>query len=347
VNPRIGVIFSQLRSTLQFSDSPILHTSLYMPKTILVTGSAGFIGFHISKALLERGDNVIGIDNFNTYYNPQLKEDRNNALNKYRGYKLYRADIKDKHIIDQIFRNEPIDVICHLAAQAGARYSIEHPGEYIQSNVEGTVNIFEAARTHKVQDIIFASSSSVYGNNPVPWSESQEVNMPINPYGATKRASELLAYTYHHLYGLNMTMLRFFTVYGPWGRPDMAYFKWANAIAKDQPIDVYNNGKMKRDFTYVEDIVQGALAAIDNPKPYEIYNLGNHRAEEIGAMIKLIEQNLGKEAKKNLLPMQPGDFLENFADISKAKKDLGFEPKTSLEHGIKKFVEWYKDYYKI
>lgn len=315
-------------------------------KNILVTGSAGFIGFHVAKTLLERGDNVIGIDNFNTFYNPQLKEDRNNILNKYRAYKLYRADIKDKNIIAQIFRNEPIDVVCHLAAQAGARYSIEHPGEYIQSNIEGTVNIFEAARTHDARDIIFASSSSVYGNNPVPWSESQEVNKQINPYGASKRASELLGYTYHHLYGLNMTILRYFTVYGPWGRPDMAYFKFADKIVKGEPIDVYNNGKMKRDFTYIDDIISGTLAAIDNPKAYEIYNLGNHQSEELGRFVSLIEKYLGRQAKINYLPLQPGDFLENFADIAKAKKDLGFAPKTSLEEGIKKFVAWYKDYYK-
>lgn len=318
-----------------------------MPKTILVTGSAGFIGFHISKALLERGDSVVGIDNFNNYYNPQLKEDRNNILSKHSNYKLHRADIRDKNIINQIFRNEPIDIICHLAAQAGARYSIEHPGEYVQSNIEGAVNIFEAARIHKTQDIIFASSSSVYGNNPVPWSESQEVNMPINPYGASKRSTELLGYTYHHLYGLKMTILRYFTVYGPWGRPDMAYFKFADKISAGEPIDVYNQGKMKRDFTYIDDIVAGTLTAIDNPKAYEIYNLGNHRSEELGKFIALIEQNLGKIARKNFLPLQPGDFLENFADINRARRDLNFEPKTSLDEGLKKFVEWYKDYYKL
>lgn len=318
-----------------------------MSKTILVTGSAGFIGMHVARALLERGDTVIGIDNFNSYYNPQLKEDRNNILNKYRNYKLYRADIRDKNIINQIFKNEAIDIVCHLAAQAGARYSIEYPGEYMQSNIEGTVNIFEAARTHQTKDIIFASSSSVYGNNPVPWSENQAVDMPINPYGASKRATELLAHTYHHLYGLNMTMLRYFTVYGPWGRPDMAYFKFADKIAKGEPIDVYNNGEMKRDFTYVDDIVAGTLSAIDNPKAYEIYNLGNHHSEALGKFIQLIEQNLGKEAKKNYLPLQPGDFLENFADIEKARHDLGFEPETTLEEGIKKFVEWYREYYKI
>jgi len=318
-----------------------------MPKTILVTGSAGFIGFHVSKALLDRDDIVIGIDNFNDYYDPKLKEARNAILEKNKNYKLYRADICDKDKLDKIFSSKKIDVICHLAAQAGVRYSLEHPGEYVQTNIEGTVNIFESARLNNIKDIIFASSSSVYGNNPVPWSEDQEVNKPINPYGASKRATELLAYSYNHLYGLNMTMLRFFSVYGPWGRPDMAYFKFADKITKDEPIDVYNNGKLKRDFTYIDDIVKGVISAIDNPKKYEIYNLGNSHPEKLGKFIKIIENNLGKKAQKNHLPMQEGDFLENFANTEKARKDFGFEPKTSIEEGLKKFVEWYKGYYKI
>lgn len=321
-----------------------------MPKTILVTGSAGFIGFHVSKALLERGDTVIGIDNFNRYYDPQLKLDRNEILKKFPNYTLASKvvkDITDQEGLKKILAQEKIDIICHLAAQAGARYSIDNPVEYVQTNIQGTLNIFEAARLQGIKNIIFASSSSVYGNNPIPWIENQEVNMPINTYGASKRATELLAYTYHHLYGLNMTMLRYFTVYGPWGRPDMAYFKFANNIVKGDPIDVYNNGQMKRDFTFIDDIVAGTLAAIDNPKPYEIYNLGNHQSEELGKFIQLIERNLGIEAKKNYLPLQPGDFLENFADTAKAKKDLGFKPKVSIEEGIKKFVAWYREYYKI
>ena len=318
-----------------------------MPKTILVTGSAGFIGFHVSKALLDRGDIVIGVDNFNDYYDTKLKNDRNAILEKHENYKLYRADIKEKNIIEQIFQHEQIDIICHLAAQAGTRYSIEHPGEYVQSNIEGTVNIFEAARKYDVKDIIFASSSSVYGNNPVPWSEKQDVNKPINPYGMTKRSTELLAYTYHHLYGIKMTMLRYFTVYGPWGRPDMAYFKFTDKIIKEEQIDLNNYGKMKRDFTYIDDVVAGTLSAIDNPKEYEVYNIGNHKSEELGYFVELIEKNLGKKAQKNLVPAPAGEFLENFADIEKAKKDLQFEPKTSLEEGIKKFIEWYREYYKI
>ncbi len=316
-----------------------------MPKTILVTGAAGFIGFHVAQALLKRGDVVIGVDNFNAYYDPQLKADRNGRLEKYENYKLYRVDITDQAALNDVFAKEKIDTICHLAAQAGARYSIDHPAEYVQTNIQGTVNIFEVARRGGAKDIIFASSSSVYGNNPVPWEETQPINKPINPYGASKRATELLAYAYHHLYGLNMTILRFFTVYGPWGRPDMAYFKFADKIAKGEPIDVYNKGQMKRDFTYIDDIVAGTVAALDNPRPYEIYNLGNHQSEKLGKFIRLIEENLGKEAQKNYLPLQPGDFLENFADIAKAKKDLYFEPKTSLEEGIKKFIAWHKEYY--
>jgi len=315
--------------------------------TILVTGPAGFIGFHVSRALLERGDVVIGIDNFNSYYDPKLKEDRNAILEKYEHFKIYRTDITDQKALNDVCDKEKIDTICHLAAQAGARYSIDHPDEYIETNVKGTINIFEAARSHDVKNIVFASSSSVYGANPVPWSESQETNEQINPYGASKKATELFAYTFHKLYGLNMIALRFFTVYGPWGRPDMAYFKWAHAITQGKPIDVYNNGNMKRDFTFVDDIVAGTLAAIDNPHTYEIYNLGNHQSEELGTMISLIEEGLGKKAQKNLLPMQAGDFLENFADIDKAKRDLGFLPKTRLDEGIKKFVDWYKEYYNV
>jgi len=318
-----------------------------MSKTVLVTGAAGFIGFHICQVLLERGDTVIGVDNFNDYYDQKLKEDRNDLLERFRTYKLYRADTRNKEIINQIFEKEKIDVVCHLAAQAGVRYSVEHPGEYVQTNIEGTVNIFEAARKFDVKDIVAASSSSVYGNNPVPWSEKQDVNKPINPYGATKRATEILAYTYHHLYDLNITMLRYFTVYGPWGRPDMAYFKFANKITNNEPIELNNYGKMKRDFTYIDDVVDGTIKVIDNPKQYEIYNIGNHKSEELGYFVELIEKNLGKEAQKNLVPAPPGEFLENFADIEKAQKDLGFEPKISIEEGLKKFVDWYKEYYKI
>jgi len=316
-----------------------------MKKNILITGSAGFIGFHVSKALLERGDSVLGIDNFNNYYDPKLKEDRNAILEKHENYKIYRTDICDEKKLGEIFDSCQIDTICHLAAQAGVRYSLEHPGEYIRTNIQGTVNIFEQARKNNAK-IVFASSSSVYGNNPVPWKEDQDTDKPINPYGASKKATELLAYVYNGLYGLKMTILRFFTVYGPWGRPDMAYFKFAQKITKGEPIDVYNFGKMKRDFTYIDDIVSGVVSAIDNPKDFEIYNLGNHKSEELGRFIEILEKHIGKDANKNMLPLPAGEFLENFADIEKAKKDLGFEPKTSIEEGLAKFIEWYKEYYK-
>lgn len=337
-----------------------------MSKTILVTGSAGFIGFHVSRALLDRGDVVIGMDNFNNYYDPALKEARNKILEQNANYKLYRADIRNQDELKQIFSNPnchscdlsaealakeesgnplKIDAICHLAAQAGVRYSLDHPQEYVRTNIEGSVNVFEAARETGIKNIVYASSSSVYGNNEIPWSETQDVGKPINPYGATKQALERMAYAYHHLYGLNMTGLRFFTVYGPWGRPDMAYFKFADKIARREPIDVYNNGQMRRDFTYIDDIVAGVVAAVENPKPYEIYNLGNSHSEELGKLIELLETGLGKRAQKNFLPMQPGEFLENFADIAKAKRDLEFAPKTAIEEGLKKFVQWYEEYY--
>jgi len=314
-------------------------------KTILVTGSAGFIGFHVSRALLERGDTVIGIDNFNDYYDIGLKEDRNKILEADKRYRVYHSDISNKGPLEKIFKRHKIHSICHLAAQAGVRYSLEHPGEYVKNNIEGTVNIFEEARTHNIQDVVYASSSSVYGNSPVPWSEKQDALEPINPYGASKRATELLAYTYHHLYKINMTGLRFFTVYGPWGRPDMAYFKFADLIRANKAIDVYNKGNMRRDFTYVDDIVAGVLAAIDKPRAYEIYNLGNSKSEKLGTLISLVEQGMGKKAKKRMLPMQQGDFKENFADIKKAKRDLGFAPKTPLRKGMSAFMGWYRDYY--
>ena len=314
---------------------------------ILVTGSAGFIGFHLSKALLERGDFVVGLDNFNNYYDINLKKDRNTILAKNKNYKLYELDVSEDNEIAKILKNEKIDIICHLAAQAGARHSLEHPDLYIKSNVIGSNNVFEAARKADVQNIVYASSSSVYGNNETPWSEIQQVDSPINPYGASKRAVEIMAYTYHHLYKLHLTGLRFFTVYGPWGRPDMAYFKWAEKIVAGQPIDIYNNGEMKRDFTYIDDIVAGIIAALGNPKANSIYNLGNSKSEELGKLVSLLEAGLGRKAKKNFMPMQAGDFLENFADITKAKRDLGFEPKTSLEEGIKQFTNWYKEYKNI
>lgn len=317
-----------------------------MTKSILVTGSAGFIGFHVAKALLDRGDFVIGIDNFNNYYDPSLKEARNKILEQSANYKLYRTDICDQDELKQIFSENKVDIVVHLAAQAGVRYSLEYPQEYVRTNIEGSVNIFEAAHQNDIKHIVYASSSSVYGNNPIPWSESQDTNRPINPYGATKQALERLAYAYHHLYGLNMTGLRFFTVYGPYGRPDMAYFKFTDKIARGEEIEVCTHPRaiIKRDFTYIDDIVSGVLAAIDRSR-HDTYNLGNNKSEDLNKLITLIEKELNKKAKKKSVPLPPGEFLENIADITRAKQDLGFAPKTSLSEGINKFIAWYKNFY--
>ncbi len=310
-------------------------------KTILLTGAAGFIGFHTGRALLERGEEVIGIDNINDYYDPKIKLARLKILKKYPKFKFYKQNIEDPIKI-----KEKIDIICHLAAQAGVRYSLENPFAYEKSNMLGTLNIFEFARHNKIKTIVYASSSSVYGNEKeLPFKESQKLDTPISLYAATKKANELYAHVYHHLFGINMTGLRFFTVYGPFGRPDMALFNFTKNILEGKPIDVYNNGKMKRDFTYVEDIVSGIIASIDKEYPFEIFNLARGEQAELMDFIKEIEKNLKKQAIKNFMPMQAGDVPETSADISKAKKLLGYNPKTSIKEGIKKFLEWYKGYF--
>lgn len=314
---------------------------------ILVTGGAGFIGSHVSKALLDRGDEVIVVDNFNSYYDPNLKEDRVKTFFKNYKPKVYRVDISKFEQLSQVFAEDKIDKICHLAAQAGVRYSLENPDVYIQSNIIGTHNLLELAREFNIRDFIFASSSSVYGGNQkLPFAESDRVDQPVSLYAATKKASELELYSYHHLYDMNVTVLRFFTVYGPWGRPDMAAFLFADAITSGKILKVFNQGKMKRDFTYIDDIVQGVVAAIDKNQGYEIYNLGNNNPTDLEYYIELFEKALGKKANKKYLPLQPGDVVETYADIEKARKDLGFEPKTSIEQGVEKFLEWYKDYSK-
>ncbi len=315
---------------------------------ILITGGAGFIGSHVAKALLARGDRLIAIDNFNSYYSPQLKEDRiNKFLTDYK-LKVYRIDISNFADLRKVFAENKIDKICHLAAQAGVRYSLEHPEVYIQSNIVGTHNLLELAREFKVKDFIFASSSSVYGGNKkLPFAESDPVDQPISLYAATKKANELEAYTYHHLYGLNAIGLRLFTVYGPWGRPDMALFKFTKSILARESIEVYNQGKMERDFTYIDDIIDGVLAAIDYSKGYEIFNLGNNQPLDLEEFIKIIENSLGLKASKNYLPLQVGDVIATYADINKAKKILGWQPKTDIESGIRNFIKWYKDYYQI
>ncbi len=313
--------------------------------TILVTGIAGFIGSQVAKALLARGDKVIGIDNFNSYYNPRLKEARIKEFLKDYDFEVKKIDISDLKRLKEFFAKNKIDKICHLAAQAGVRYSLENPDVYIQSNIIGTHNLLELAREYKVRDFIFASSSSVYGGNKkIPFSETDPVDHPVSLYAVTKKANELEAYSYHHLSGLNCFGLRFFTVYGPWGRPDMALFKFSKLILDDKPIDVYNQGKHRRDFTYIDDIVKGVLAAIDKVKGYEIFNLGNNKPVELEYFIKLVEDNLGKKAQKNYLPLQPGDVVETWADIDKAKIILGYNPQTTIEEGVKRFIEWYKKY---
>jgi len=319
-------------------------------KTILVTGSAGFIGFHVTKKLLETGNKVIGVDSLNNYYEPKLKKDRNKILLESKNYKFYKLNLKNEKELKKIFTENKIDKICHLAAQAGVRYSLENPLAYEESNLKGFINIIECARHFKVKDFIYASSSSVYGKNKMDkkgFKESDEVNQPISLYAATKKANELIAYNYHHLFGINCTGLRFFTVYGPYGRPDMAIYIFTKNILAGKSIDVYNNGKMFRDFTYVGDIVDGIIKSLEKSYPYEIFNLGDSDTIELKYLITNIEQNLKQKAKINFKPIQPGDVEKTFANISKAKKMLGFNPKTKIEEGVKNFIEWYKEYYKI
>jgi len=319
-------------------------------KTILVTGSAGFIGFHVTKKLLETGNKVIGIDSLNNYYEPKLKKDRNKILLESKNYKFYKLNLKNEKELKKIFTENKIDKICHLAAQAGVRYSLENPLSYEESNLKGFINIMECARHFKIKDFVYASSSSVYGKNEMKkngFKESDEVNQPISLYAATKKANELIAYNYHHLFGINCTGLRFFTVYGPYGRPDMAIYIFTKNILAGKNIDVYNHGKMFRDFTYVDDIADGIIKALEKSYPYEIFNLGNSETVELKYLITTIEKNLKKKAKIKLKPIQPGDVEKTFANISKAKKMLGFNPKTKIEEGVKNFIEWYKDYYKI
>ena len=325
----------------------------------LLTGAAGFIGFHVAKALLERGDEVVGIDNLNDYYDVRLKEARLAELNGFPGFTFNRLDIADR---DSVFvlveRHKGLTGIIHLAAQAGVRYSLENPFAYVDSNVMGTLVMLEAARrVQKPGAITYASSSSVYGaNRKQPFSVADPVEQPVSLYAATKRSCELIARSYSHLYGLPATGLRFFTAYGPWGRPDMAAWLFTRAILAGEPIKVFNEGRMARDFTYIDDIVAGIIAAHDRALsaagaadgvPHWIYNLGNHRPEKLLDFIAVLERALGHTAKKELLPLQPGDVPESFADIDTARRDLGFEPKTTIEEGIGRFVAWYKRYHRI
>jgi UDP-glucuronate 4-epimerase len=312
---------------------------------ILVTGGAGFIGMHVAKKLIELGHSVVIIDNFNDYYDVKLKEDRIKLVSS---AKVYRYDISDYEKIEEVFANEKFDKVCHLAAQAGVRYSLENPFVYIQSNDVGTLNLLECCRQYDVKDFVFASSSSVYGGNTkIPFSEDDSVDKPISLYAATKRSNELIAHVYHHLFGIRCTGLRFFTVYGEYGRPDMASWIFTENIIKGKPIKVFNYGKMKRDFTYISDVADGVVKALFTPFDYSIINLGNHKPVELLYFISLIEKELGKKAITEMLPMQAGDVPSTYADISKAKKLLKWEPSTSIEEGVKKFVKWFKEYKRI
>jgi UDP-glucuronate 4-epimerase len=314
---------------------------------ILLTGAAGFIGFHVAGKLLDNGEEVVGIDNLNPYYDPALKDARLSILKKREGFHFYKTDICDYDALVSIASHYRIDAICHLAAQAGVRYSLTHPFAYQKSNSEGFLCMIELARHHEVENFVYASSSSVYGGNTkLPFSESDRVDSPISLYAATKRANELTAHCYSHLFGLNCSGLRFFTVYGPWGRPDMALFTFTKAILAGEPIEVYNQGKMKRNFTYIDDIVQGVCLTLSNPVHYEIYNIGNNRAEELLDFINEIEKSCGKKAAITYLPMQPGDVPATVADITKLAK-LGYAPKTDIDVGVKNFVAWYREYYRV
>lgn len=334
---------------------------------ILVTGVAGFIGFHVTLRLLERGDTVIGVDNLNDYYDVSLKEARLAAIRSHgqaENFRFEKLNIADNEAIESLFQAEKPERVIHLAAQAGVRYSLQNPHAYIQSNIVAFTNILEACRSNNVQHLVYASSSSVYGGNTkMPFSEEDSVDHPVSLYAATKKANELMAHTYSHLYALPTTGLRFFTVYGPWGRPDMSPFLFANAILNDRPIQVFNHGNMMRDFTYIDDIVEGVVQVVDklatanasfntdNPNPssshapYRIFNIGNNQPVKLMDFIGFIEQSIGKVAKKEFLPMQDGDVTATYADTSALEKWVNFKPDTPLKDGIEQFVRWYREYY--
>jgi UDP-glucuronate 4-epimerase len=312
---------------------------------VLVTGGAGFIGSHVILELIKRGDTVVTIDNVNDYYDPVLKRAR---LARFAGkVELIEKDIADREAIEEIFKNHSFDAVCHLAAQAGVRYSLENPYVYADANYVGTLNILEAAKRYGVPHVVQISSSSVYGTNTkMPFTEDDRVDTPISMYAASKRAGELLAHAYHHLFSMNITVIRPFTVYGPWGRPDMALFLFTEAILKGEPIKVFNRGDMKRDFTYIDDIVSGIVLAIGKPEGFQIYNIGRGAPQGLMDFIHAIEDSLGKKAELDLQPMQMGDVPATWADISKARERLGYNPQTSVKEGVENFITWYREYYK-
>ena len=333
---------------------------------ILITGSAGFIGSAVSEKLLERGENIIGVDNVNNYYDPKIKYSRLQRLLKYSNFKSYEVDISDQNSLNEIFKNHEIKKVVNLAAQAGVRYSIENPLTYINSNIVGFANVLENCKMHNVEHLVYASTSSVYGaNTKMPFSEHDSANHPLSVYAASKKSNELMAHTYSYLYQLPTTGLRFFTVYGPWGRPDMALFKFADSILKNKSIDVFNFGKHTRDFTYIDDIVGGVIKTLDNPAtasndwnsnnpdpatskaPWRLYNIGNSKPVKLMDYINELEKNLEKKAKINFLPLQPGDVPDTFANVDNLNKKFKYKPSTSMANGVANFVKWYKDFYQI
>ena len=322
-----------------------INTNSELDSRILVTGAAGFIGYHLCKSLLDDGFIVHGIDNLNSYYDPALKQARLDQLQSHPNFSFNKLDISNSDDLNKAFENFKPQKVVNLAAQAGVRYSLENPQAYIESNVVGFMNILECCRHHDVEGLIYASSSSVYGGNEkIPFSVDDRVDRPISIYAATKKSNELMAHSYSHLFGLNTTGLRFFTVYGPWGRPDMAMYIFADKISKGEPIQVFNHGKMERDFTYIDDIINGTRAAIDKNYPYEVFNLGNNNSEDLMEMVRLIESQIGKKADIKFEGMQPGDVKKTFADIKHSQEKLNYTPTTKIVEGIPKFIEWYSEY---
>jgi UDP-glucuronate 4-epimerase len=315
---------------------------------ILITGAAGFIGYHLCKELLDEDNNILGVDNLNNYYDSSLKLKRLNQLKSYKNFKFEKIDISNRELISPIFNKFKPKKVINLAAQAGVRYSLQNPYAYMDSNLVGFLNILELCRQNKTEGFIYASSSSVYGENKkIPFSIQDRVDKPISLYAASKKANELIAHSYSHLYGIHTTGLRFFTVYGPWGRPDMAYYIFTKKILNGEPISVFNNGNMKRDFTFIDDIILGTKAAIEKNYSFEIFNLGNNKSVNLLDFIKTIENKLNKKAIINFQPMQSGDVKETYADISESEEKLGFKPKISIDEGIPKFIKWYKSYYNL
>lgn len=322
---------------------------------VLVTGSAGFIGFHVCKALLAQGKSVVGIDNLNNYYDPALKQGRLEQLLPAANFDFSKLDLTSREEVHHLFSEAKPQIVVHLAAQAGVRYSLEDPFSYVDNNLVAFANVLEGCRHQNVEHLVYASSSSVYGaNTKVPFSIDDNVDHPISLYAATKKANELMAHSYSHLYNLPTTGLRFFTVYGPWGRPDMAYFSFTNSILLGKPIKVFNHGKMRRDFTYIDDVVEGIIRVLNHipqkssaSAPYRLYNIGNHSPVALDEFIETLETCLGKQAEKVFLPMQPGDVIETYADVDSLVADVGFAPNTPLMAGLKKFVDWYRDFYQL